>query len=327
MHKQFAQTLSGSFPHNLQETGGQLVQTVLKLFAQTALLFGWVFFFFRVGFPFINFGQKRKASFYRGSFRKFLLVSLGEGFGVGFRWVVGDGFPVEGGGWGGWGVGWGQTKEPASQCARVCQNYPSTNYPFSFSPITTRKLRENLVITALSVLVFFGAPCFYLARTCFLSEEFLVFLSVFPLHFQGFQGFGMDKKSLFFGWLSLPFSQETKFSQTTRKGRTRLSRKISSRNMFDETRGSAHPGQGNRLADPHASRAFTSLVVQVACGTTIQPKRGGGKFPAGFGAIVGNGPNNTVSGFVWFRAPSSVTFFGPHRVPGRELSDFLSAYY
>ena len=41
-------------------------------------------------------------------------------------------FPVEnvrekGRGWGGWGhreVGGGQEKEPASQCARICQNYP-----------------------------------------------------------------------------------------------------------------------------------------------------------------------------------------------------------
>ena len=29
----------------------------------------------------------------------------------------------EGGGEEGW-VGWGQAKEPASQCIRVCQNYP-----------------------------------------------------------------------------------------------------------------------------------------------------------------------------------------------------------
>ena len=43
-------------------------------------------------------------------------MSLGEGFGVGFRWVAGGGFPVrtkgkgdgEHGGWGGvGGVGWG----------------------------------------------------------------------------------------------------------------------------------------------------------------------------------------------------------------------------
>ena len=27
------------------------------------------------------------------------------------------------------GVGWGQVKEPASQCARVCQNYPLAIYP------------------------------------------------------------------------------------------------------------------------------------------------------------------------------------------------------
>ena len=80
-----------------------------------------------------------KAVFAGGSFAKgceFLFLSLGEGFGVGFKgggggWV---GFPVEnegkgeGGGEGG-GVGWGQAKEPASQCARICQNYPLAKYP------------------------------------------------------------------------------------------------------------------------------------------------------------------------------------------------------
>ena len=32
-------------------------------------------------------------------------------------------------GWGGWAVGWGPAKELASQCARVCQNYPLAIYP------------------------------------------------------------------------------------------------------------------------------------------------------------------------------------------------------
>ena len=51
-------------------------------------------------------------------------MSLGQGFGVGFRGEVGGGFPVEnkgkgeGGGEGG-GVGWGPAKEPASQCASL----------------------------------------------------------------------------------------------------------------------------------------------------------------------------------------------------------------
>ena len=64
-------------------------------------------------------------------------MSLGERFGVGFRWVVGGGFPVEnkrkgkGGGEGG-GVGWGQTKEQASRCAHVCQNYPLAVCPLVF---------------------------------------------------------------------------------------------------------------------------------------------------------------------------------------------------
>ena len=38
--------------------------------------------------------------------------------------------------WGGCGVGWGQAKEPASQCEGVCQNYPFSKLPFSFSPIS-----------------------------------------------------------------------------------------------------------------------------------------------------------------------------------------------
>ena len=63
---------------------------------------------------------------------EFLVMSLGEGFGVGFRGVVGGGSPVENegkreGGGEGWG---GPAKEPASQCARVCQNYPLANYRF-----------------------------------------------------------------------------------------------------------------------------------------------------------------------------------------------------
>ena len=63
--------------------------------------------------------QKLRGSFYWGGvvFAKgceFLLVWLGEGFGVGFRWVVGCGFPVEnegkgeGNGGGGGGVGKGK---------------------------------------------------------------------------------------------------------------------------------------------------------------------------------------------------------------------------
>ena len=57
-----------------------------------------------------------------------------EGFGVGFRWVVGVGFlwkikERRGRVWEGWGVGWGPAKDSASQCARVSQNYPIANYP------------------------------------------------------------------------------------------------------------------------------------------------------------------------------------------------------
>ena len=57
-----------------------------------------------------------------------VLASLGEGFGVGLRWLVWGGFRVENEGkrergWGGLGAKrWGQTKEPASQRARVFKN-------------------------------------------------------------------------------------------------------------------------------------------------------------------------------------------------------------
>ena len=71
-------------------------------------------------------------------------MSLEEGCGVRFRWVVGGGLVFlqkkkEGeGGWGGWGVRWGPAKEPASQCARICQNYPLASYPFSFPQVIRR---------------------------------------------------------------------------------------------------------------------------------------------------------------------------------------------
>ena len=41
-------------------------------------------------------------------------------------------------GWGGWGVGWGQAKEPASQCERALSKLPCSNIPFSFSPKFSR---------------------------------------------------------------------------------------------------------------------------------------------------------------------------------------------
>ena len=71
-------------------------------------------------------------------------MSLGEGLEVVFGWVVFFFCPVESegkgeGGGEGEGVGWGPAKEPASQCAHVCQNYgslPFSKLPFSFSPKT-----------------------------------------------------------------------------------------------------------------------------------------------------------------------------------------------
>ena len=64
----------------------------------------------------------------------FLEEGLWPSLGVGFGWLVGGVFPVENEGKGelggeGGGGGVGQAKEPASQCARVCQSYPLANYP------------------------------------------------------------------------------------------------------------------------------------------------------------------------------------------------------
>ena len=49
---------------------------------------------------------------------------LGSGLG---GWFACGKMREKGKGWGG--VGWGPAKEPASQCARVCGNYPVVNYP------------------------------------------------------------------------------------------------------------------------------------------------------------------------------------------------------
>ena len=50
---------------------------------------------------------------------------------------------------------------------------------------------------------FFGIPCFFSLR------RIPWFFECFALLFQGYQGFGRDKKSLFFWWFSLPFSKKT----------------------------------------------------------------------------------------------------------------------
>ena len=69
-------------------------------------------------------------------------VPGGRVWGLGSGGVVGCGFPVEnegkGEGSGEGGVGWGQAKEPASQCTRVCQNYPLANYPIIIQSILSR---------------------------------------------------------------------------------------------------------------------------------------------------------------------------------------------
>ena len=43
------------------------------------------------------------------------------------------------------GVGWGQAKELASRCARVCQSYPLANYPL----VPSRPNRPSLTIKTL----------------------------------------------------------------------------------------------------------------------------------------------------------------------------------
>ena len=61
--------------------------------------------------------------------------ALGEGFGVGFRWVVGGALFLwknkgkgEGGGEGGGGLGTG--KETTKSMRTLCRNYPLANYPY-----------------------------------------------------------------------------------------------------------------------------------------------------------------------------------------------------
>ena len=86
-----------------------------------------------------QFGQKLKGSFIGVFFAKgceFRLVSLGAEFGVEFRgvvflWKIREKGKGKGrvGGWGG-----RPAKEPASQCARICQNYLLVNYPCDCDP-------------------------------------------------------------------------------------------------------------------------------------------------------------------------------------------------
>ena len=75
---------------------------------------------------------------------EFLLVSLGEGFGVGFRWVAGGGFPVENEGKGeGGGGGGGRERGGVGTCKGagkpMCMRLsklPFSKPPFSFSDWT-----------------------------------------------------------------------------------------------------------------------------------------------------------------------------------------------
>ena len=64
---------------------------------------------------------------------EFLLVSLGEGFGIGFREVVGGGFPVKmrekGKGVGGGAVGVGTGKGTGKSMLKLYRNYPLATYP------------------------------------------------------------------------------------------------------------------------------------------------------------------------------------------------------
>ena len=64
--------------------------------------------------------------------------------------------------------------------------------------------------------------------------------------------------------------------------------------------------------------------------TPPSPQKKRGKRKGGYLHLVANYMSET--GRIRFRrariqALNSVSFFGPHRVPGRELSEFLSAYY
>ena len=78
---------------------------------------------------------------------EFLLVSVGEGFGVGFRWVGEGGFPVEkkgqGSGWGGW--GWGRDQQRNWQVnARALWKLPLIKLPFTYSlHISTVAIKKN----------------------------------------------------------------------------------------------------------------------------------------------------------------------------------------
>ena len=78
----------------------------------------------------------------------FLLVSLGEGFGVGFRRVVGGSFLVEnkgkgGRGGGGWGVVWEPAKGTGKSMRTRLSNLPFGKLPFSFSTGNHRKLVDS----------------------------------------------------------------------------------------------------------------------------------------------------------------------------------------
>ena len=79
---------------------------------------------------------------------EFLLVSLGEGFEVRFRWVGWGVFQWKmrerGRGWGGMGGGVGTGKGTASQCARVCRKLPFSKLSFGFSPTNGRRTAVEL---------------------------------------------------------------------------------------------------------------------------------------------------------------------------------------
>ena len=65
-------------------------------------------------------------------------MSLGEGFGVGFRWVMGGGFALENKGkgeGGGEGGGWGRDRQRNRQVnAQALLKLPFSKLPFGFSP-------------------------------------------------------------------------------------------------------------------------------------------------------------------------------------------------
>ena len=108
---------------------------------------------FFLGLSRADLGQKR--SFAKGS--EFVLVSLGEGLGVGFRRVVGGQFSC--GNLGKRGRGWG-----GKSMRKLCRNYPLANYPL-VSPLWSSACCSFVWLQFWSVFLLCFATCPGLIRT------------------------------------------------------------------------------------------------------------------------------------------------------------------